>query len=287
MIPYELREYCQWVVWRLETVDNKPKKVPYSPVHPGERAKVYEPLTWGTYEEACQAAPAYDGIGFVFTRYDPFAAIDMNHCMEDRVLTDEAYDVMKSLGSYTEASPSGTGIHIIGRGKFMDDQRAGIRRGNIEIYTSGRFLTMTGETILDTLIVNVKIALEYMEIAMTPEDFMAPLVTPKTRKKLCSGGLRPADKALLKRIFQSKQGELMQQLFEGKNAKTGDPSRDDLYFCWQVNFYTHNDFTQTDRIFRNSKRMRRKWDEVHYADGMTYGAHTLAESYNKENEDKE
>ena len=43
---------------------------------------------------------------------------------------------------YIEASPSGTGIHIIVRGAVRD---GGIRKGKVEMYSRGRFFTITGE----------------------------------------------------------------------------------------------------------------------------------------------
>ena len=55
-------------------------------------------------------------------------------------------------------------------------------------------------------------------------------------------------------------------------------SEDDLYFCWCVNARNGNDLDQTDRIFRSSGRMRKKWDERHYANGDTYGYQTLLKS---------
>ena len=50
---------------------------------------------------------------------------------------------------------------------------------------------------------------------------------------------------------------------------------------WQINFINGNDLAQTDRIFRNSGRMRDKWDTVHFSNGMTYGQRTLEKSINQ------
>jgi primase-polymerase (primpol)-like protein len=40
-------------------------------------------------------------------------------------------------------------------------------------------------------------------------------------------------------------------------------------------FWTGGDVGQMDRLFRQSGLMRDKWDEVHFADGSTYGEKTL------------
>ena len=65
MIPRALRECAQWVVWKtfIKRQGKKVKKVkmPYDP-KTGKPAQVNNPLTWGTYSEACRAAYRYDGL---------------------------------------------------------------------------------------------------------------------------------------------------------------------------------------------------------------------------------
>ena len=104
---------------------------------------------------------------------------------------------------------------------------------------------------------------------------------PAARKKAEPAVLKGSDEKLLEALFKQKNGRILQALYNGEDAWTGDRSRDDLYFCWNVNFRNGNDLAQTDRIFRASGRMRDKWDEVHWSDGTTYGQRTLARSYNK------
>jgi hypothetical protein len=55
----------------------------------------------------------------------------------------EAAHIISELDSYTEASPSGTGIRILLLGKLPGIYR---RRGTIELYEDRRFLTLTGHT---------------------------------------------------------------------------------------------------------------------------------------------
>ena len=82
MIPRALRECAQWVVWKtfIKRQGKKVKKVkmPYDP-KTGKPAQVNNPLTWGTYSEACRAAYRYDGLGFVFTADDHFVGVDIDH----------------------------------------------------------------------------------------------------------------------------------------------------------------------------------------------------------------
>jgi hypothetical protein len=59
-------------------------------------------------------------------------------------------EIVAHLNSYTEASPSGTGIHIIIRGALPPGRRL---QGLVEMYDTARFFTMTGDHIISTPVV--------------------------------------------------------------------------------------------------------------------------------------
>ncbi|MCB1716149.1 MAG: hypothetical protein KDK05_13570, partial [Candidatus Competibacteraceae bacterium] len=71
--PQELRDLHQWVVWRSEVRGNKPTKVPYN-ANTGGGAMSDNPSTWAAFDTAYNAflSGNYDGIGFVFSEYDPY-----------------------------------------------------------------------------------------------------------------------------------------------------------------------------------------------------------------------
>lgn len=138
---------------------------------------------------------------------------------------------------------------------------------------------MTGNAILDAPIQNGQAVLDELVSRIAPA--VKQEKKPAGRKKAEPAVLRGSDEKLLEALFKQKNGRILQALYNGEDAWTGDRSRDDLYFCWNVNFRNGNDLAQTDRIFRASGRMRDKWDEVHWSDGTTYGQRTLSRSYNK------
>jgi primase-polymerase (primpol)-like protein len=144
-IPEEMRRRPQWAVWKYEKRDGKPTKVPYIAGGVG-RASSTDSLTWRTFEEAVQALKTsrYDGIGFVFSSGDPFAGVDLDDCRnpETGELQPWAAKVVEDLGGYAEASPSGTGVHIIVRGKAPNK-----KRGLVEAYSSERYFTMSGRVL--------------------------------------------------------------------------------------------------------------------------------------------
>src|SRR5262245_56209830 len=91
----------QWVAWGAD-------KVPYSPIT-GGRASSTRPHTWGTYERAmafCEQQ-GLAGVGYVFSRMDPYTGIDLDTCRDPTTGTIEpwAQDIITALSSYTEVSP--------------------------------------------------------------------------------------------------------------------------------------------------------------------------------------
>jgi putative DNA primase/helicase len=144
-IPVELAERPQWVCWRLEERDGKMTKMPYTP-EPGMRASTTDLMTWRMISEVLSALRegGYDGIGFVFSSADPYVGIDIDDCRDPELgrVAGWAREIIDRVpGGYTEVSPSGTGIHIIVRGKVRG---GGMRKGPIEMYSRGRFFTITG-----------------------------------------------------------------------------------------------------------------------------------------------
>ena len=53
-----------------------------------------------------------------------------------------AQEIIEELNSYTEISPSGTGVHILVRGELPAGRN---RKGRFEAYDQGRYFTITGE----------------------------------------------------------------------------------------------------------------------------------------------
>jgi putative DNA primase/helicase len=48
-----------------------------------------------------------------------------------------------------------------------------------------------------------------------------------------------------------------------------------MALCCLLAFWTGGDQTQMDQLFRQLGLLRKKWDEVHYADSSTYGEKTI------------
>ena len=141
-VPEELAARPQWVAWRA--VGDKPDKVPYSTTT-GRRASSTDLMSWSTFEETLRAYEngEYAGVGFVFSSADPYTGIDLDDCVDqDGEIALWALEIVRCFDSYTELSATGTGLHVIVRGDVHNR-----RKGNMEVYSSKRFFTVTGHIV--------------------------------------------------------------------------------------------------------------------------------------------
>jgi putative DNA primase/helicase len=158
-IPLTMRELRQWVNWRHEERNGKPTKVPCRP--DGKPGSTTDPKTWSTLEEVLRPSVQVAGIGFVFSgEVDAnglcIGGIDFD-ALNKRLLgeTDDSgmfgrrrranrfVREAQKRGAYVELSPSGGGLHTIG---LMRPLSQGVKRNNVEVYTSGRFFTVTARS---------------------------------------------------------------------------------------------------------------------------------------------
>jgi primase-polymerase (primpol)-like protein len=113
---------------------------------PNVKASSTDESTWDTFERAVASVKFdyADGIGFVLGA--SYVGIDLDSCRDPQSgkRTALADDIVSRMASYAEASPSGKGIHVIIKGILPDGWR---RLGPIEIYSNGRYFTMTGKRI--------------------------------------------------------------------------------------------------------------------------------------------
>lgn len=149
-IPDELCVRPQWVVWHYEVRDGKPTKIPYS-AETGMRASTTNLMTWARFEEALAVYRGndYGGIGFVFSTGDPYTGIDLDKCRNAHTgeVEEWAQEWIDCFGGYVEASPSGTGVHMIVKGKTPHNGRKTVDGKTVEIYSVERFFTFTGVTL--------------------------------------------------------------------------------------------------------------------------------------------
>ena len=92
---------------------------------------------------------AVGGVGFVFDGCpDPdgfvLAGVDFDDVISsENEIASLAQERIRRLGSYNEFSVSGSGLHVIVKAKPI---ASGVAHNGTELYTSGRYFTMTGRT---------------------------------------------------------------------------------------------------------------------------------------------
>lgn len=264
--PAELCELAQMVGYRLiqRKGDKKPTKVPHSP-HGDYKASSTNPKTWGTLEQALDAVArfGYDGYGFVFTEHDPYAGIDFDNCVVDGVIDPIVWEWVQRLDSYAEFSPSGTGIHVIVRATMPGGKGCKHVEREIEMYDRARFFTITNRHIEGTpLTVNER---QSEFDALYAELF--PAKEPAQPKHEPSGDVPADDQELIERIRASQHGSKFNDLWEGKISNyNNDHSSADLALCNILAFWTDRDAARMDRLFRQSKLYREKWERKDYRD---------------------
>jgi putative DNA primase/helicase len=277
-IPQELRARPQWVVWKYEDKgDGTTGKVPYSPIF-CKRASSTDATTWSTWEaaEAAYVQGKYDGVGYVFTAEDPYLGIDLDDCFNpmesaDRFscIQDPEKGWVYDLGSYTEVSPSGTGLKVIVRGQLPKDLDRHSWKGN-GIYSEGRFFTITGDVL----------SRNYSHITSVASDTLNALLRvwfpPVVSVEYGVADERMTDTEVRTRLTYAKNEDKWSDLERG-DWEPWYPSQSDadagliaLYA-----FYTGPCPAQLDRLFRSSGLMRDKWDESRGGGGQTYGSRTI------------
>ena len=145
-IPAELREQPRWLRWKA--VPNEKGKIDKVPWHATRNApgSSTNPATWATFSEAMASAGMHGTVGLGFALGDGFVGADFDDCLTEAGKPDRQTESwIKSLNTYTEISPSGLGLHAIGRGTL--NRHRGLNRKKemgIEVYESGRYFTVTG-----------------------------------------------------------------------------------------------------------------------------------------------
>lgn len=290
-IPETLQKYDQWVVWNYRIIDEEIKKPPYSPTT-GTLASVRDPATWGSFHNAqtAYATGKFAGIGIVLTSERGIVGIDLDHCISDGRISNGSQQIIAALHSYTEVSPSGNGIRIILEAKLPGARR---RKGRIELYEDLRYVTITGQ-----------------HLAATPHDIqprhkelyglyqrLFPHTDTQARKENTGGVGNPQhsqqsrpDEEVLHKALSAKNGENFKRyyagdpsLWEGAGARHTSQSEADFTLVLMLLYWTNNDTSQVDRLFRQSGLMRQKWQRP-IQGSETYGERIIQDAIRKGNQ---
>jgi putative DNA primase/helicase len=297
-IPDELKKVDHWICWAYERQDGKWCKVPKNG-REGRygNADSMNPNTWATFEEVkgkYKGRNNYVGVGFVFydpedpakipqgVSADPFTGVDLDDCRNPLTgeLTPEAQAWVSFLDSYTEISPSKTGLKIFLRGKIPAKPKPRCKNLElgIEIYSRGRYFAVTGHHLDGTprTVNDRQQQLEEFYKNVFPPKAKKPKDEPKTETQRDgqrqsdaqgnrNGDWQPSDQDILDKARQAKNGDKFTRLWSGDTSgHNGDDSRTDLALCSMLAFWVGNDHNRIDALFRRSGLYREKWERADY-----------------------
>ena len=272
-----LAAYPQFVLWRIEEHSIRGKvKVP---IHPATqvRADAHNPAIWLTSDKAIELAAQYGcGVGFTFTKEDPFFFIDIDHCLVDGAWSDLAIELLNTFpGSAVEVSQSGDGLHIIGSGVAPEHSKKNIRLG-IEFYTELRFVALTGisadgDASIDQTLGMLAVTERYFA-GMTADGAAVDWTNEPVPEwsgiedddqlimKMCSSRSSAATfgtKATIKDLWEASDalGDYYPPQTAGQKY---DASSADAALCSHLAFWTGKDCERMERLFERSGLVREK-----------------------------
>ena len=283
-MPSELKGLPQWVNWKITERDGRMTKPPFQ--INGALAKSDDPLTWSNFDDAQRAAHHFDGVGVVVTDNDDNVFLDFDKCrcpafdgLDKEIsgglnmVSPEVAEYIRRLNSYTELSPSGKGLHVFLKGRLPVD---GKRKGNFEVYQSGRYSTMTGH-----IVEGFPRTIEYRQEALDAfyQEVFGSLKNPSEQEKPALKNAPTGDRnVILEKAFNSRSGDKIKRLWDGDFTDYPSQSEADLALCSYLAFWFNGDTSVIDAAFRESGLMREKWNEKHFSDGQTYGEATISKA---------
>jgi hypothetical protein len=237
-MPPELKTLRNWVLWAAVWNGTKWTKRPIQ--NSGYGASTTNPKHWSSFDNAKQAyeravAQGFmelrekgrpvqvpvGGVGFVFDGQPDadglvFAGIDFDKVISGREIASLAEERIKRLGSYTERSVSGGGFHVIVKAAAL---ASGITHDGVEMYTSGRYFTVTGR------------APENARIVAAPEPFASlanELQSLAANSDTCAPGTASAN-GQRGANFTAADRERLRKLFGDPDGSLSDGIETDVY----------------------------------------------------------
>ena len=268
-VPAILKEGKKFVCWREEVRDGKPTKIPVDP-HTGNDAESDNPATWGTIAQAVAYYKAHTdtlrGIGRMFDPADGIMGVDFDKCLDGQgnvIASHVAATWLPRLNSYTEISPSGTGVKVWLKASHKLDGKTGRRDSKlgVEIYRERRYFTITGRR-LPQFSANV-------EPRQSEVDGFVEAIFPAKKTEAAKSTPRfsstATDTEIIERASKARNGEKFRDLWAGNwQAHYGSQSEADCCLCGLLWFWTGGDREAVARLFTQSGLMRQKWNRADY-----------------------
>ena len=268
----DLKQKKIWLLWKHRPGKNgKMTKVPFSAYGGATGTDDKHKDTLATYDEAYDAFQKCGASGIGFKVPEDMYFLDIDH----KEMTDPLLQkLLDRHNSYTEFSPSGQGIHILGtcdaeklpivydgkkqRNVLSNEFYQKNSKIGVELYIgsiTNRFATFTGNVIN-----NLPLTEGTDAVLATLDENMRR--TTQNNPADADEGIRFDVVADLRK---QKNGEKFIKLYDkGDISDYGSQSEADAALCAIIAFRVGEDAEAIDKIFRDSKLFRDKWERDDY-----------------------
>jgi putative DNA primase/helicase len=271
-IPEDIRCLPRWVLWQWELrEDTQGKrrwaKVPYSGIlnecdEHWNRAKSNDATTWPSFRQVVRHLRRFDGIGFMLG--EGFSGIDLDKCRDPLTgeINEQDRQIIEEIRSYTDVSPSSTGVKILFRGQKPPGR---CRVGTFEMYSEGRYFTVTGHHLPGTprTVEDRQEEINRLHARMFPAPAKVAL-NGKSRTKADLG--ETPDPEILAAARSAKNADKFNKLWAGDWQALGYPSQSeaDEALVGMLAFWCGPKADRIDALFRRSGLYRDKWERSDY-----------------------
>lgn len=283
------RSYKQFIVVKISSDG---KKLPCR--WDGKVDDAHNPSWWLTSDDAFKFSKELGegyGIGFVFTKFDPFFFLDIDHCLVDGKWSDLAQTLCALFpGAAVEVSTSRTGLHIFGTTSDSEKLNHACKNTTlgIELYTRGRFVALTGyhaqgnagkdfTQVLPLLIHNYFKPTEAhtpTQWTNEPHPDSDPIADDEQliQKAITSRSAASVfgNKARFDDLWTANEDVLSHAFPHATNAY--DASSADASLAQHLAFWTGNNCERILRLMQKSDLVRDKWDREDYLYRTIIGA---------------
>jgi len=289
-----LSKFPQFIIYQLLPSDSRPGKTDKIPIDPIRRYKInhLSPESWMTAEEAITynhiLGVGY-GVGFVFTKDDPYFFIDIDDCLsQDNSWSALSLEIASHFpGASIEISSSGKGLHIIGRGHALEHACKSSTYANIEFYTQQRFVALTGtsaignvDTVHDPAL--VWLTAQYFPVKNTISDIQwttgpcvqwhGPTDDETLLKRMLASHSANAifgNKASFKELWECDIPALSRAYPDKYRDRAYDESSADMALAQHLAYWTGNNCERILILMLQSKLVREKWQREDYLKSHT------------------
>lgn len=286
-LPKELIETGLFCCWKYEDNKGRKTKIPYNP-YTNKRADSSDLNTFAPFTVALetlnQSNGFYNGLGMGI--FKGLCAVDIDSCINDNgEIETLALDVIETMDSYTERSPSGKGIRILFKTPNFDLSAEQYKKKyyvnnqkiRLEIYVQGitnRYVTVTGD-ILTPEQLPLPIEERSKQLPIEERTAQLQIILDKYMLRNAPGaiptvgaGVALSDAQIISKAEQTNLK--FKALWAGNWQGYASQSEAVLALCNMLAFWTGRDAGRMDNLFRQSGLMNEKWDRRE--SGTTRGA---------------